>query len=180
MCLCILYITANLTEVFCFVCLSANAVSSRDGLDTETGTESLLSHRRERERERARRRARETERKYYQWGADASSIMQLSCHLELITFHCLSVNSTLSYPAHSLNWSEHWAGSWYCTASGHHMLNCSWVTTRYTHCARGSTKQYTVCVFSQSFFLEFSVLLNKCLSWICCVSFTVRGAFSTL
>uniref|UniRef100_A0A8C7CQZ7 Dishevelled segment polarity protein 1 n=1 Tax=Oncorhynchus kisutch TaxID=8019 RepID=A0A8C7CQZ7_ONCKI len=39
----------------------ANAVSSRDGLDTETGTESLLSHRRERERERARRRARETE-----------------------------------------------------------------------------------------------------------------------
>ncbi|CAL8367320.1 unnamed protein product [Lota lota] len=37
----------------------ANAVSSRDGLDTETGTESLLSHRRE--RERARRRARETE-----------------------------------------------------------------------------------------------------------------------
>ncbi|XP_077453716.1 segment polarity protein dishevelled homolog DVL-1-like isoform X4 [Stigmatopora argus] len=40
----------------------ANAVSSRDGQDTETGTESLLSHRRERERERARRRARETER----------------------------------------------------------------------------------------------------------------------
>nr|XP_057907571.1 segment polarity protein dishevelled homolog DVL-1 [Doryrhamphus excisus] len=39
----------------------ANAVSSRDGLDTETGTESLFSHRRERERERARRRARETE-----------------------------------------------------------------------------------------------------------------------
>ncbi|XP_019720713.1 segment polarity protein dishevelled homolog DVL-1 isoform X1 [Hippocampus comes] len=39
----------------------ANAVSSRDGLDTETGTESLLSHRRERERERTRRRARETE-----------------------------------------------------------------------------------------------------------------------
>ncbi|XP_073326487.1 putative segment polarity protein dishevelled homolog DVL1P1 isoform X1 [Pagrus major] len=39
----------------------ANAVSIRDGLDTETGTESLLSHRRERERERARRRARETE-----------------------------------------------------------------------------------------------------------------------
>lgn len=44
--------------------LSANAVSSRDGLDTETGTESLLSHRRERERERARRRAREPEREY--------------------------------------------------------------------------------------------------------------------
>ncbi|XP_055044018.2 segment polarity protein dishevelled homolog DVL-1 [Misgurnus anguillicaudatus] len=39
----------------------ANAVSSRDGLDTETGTESLLSQRRERERERARRRARENE-----------------------------------------------------------------------------------------------------------------------
>ncbi|KAG5838949.1 hypothetical protein ANANG_G00229150 [Anguilla anguilla] len=39
----------------------ANAVSSRDGLDTETGSESLLSHRRERERERARRRGRETE-----------------------------------------------------------------------------------------------------------------------
>ncbi|KAJ8400271.1 hypothetical protein AAFF_G00399650 [Aldrovandia affinis] len=34
----------------------AHAVSSRDGLDTETGSESLLSHRRERERERARRR----------------------------------------------------------------------------------------------------------------------------
>uniref|UniRef100_A0A8C5FA59 Dishevelled segment polarity protein 1 n=1 Tax=Gadus morhua TaxID=8049 RepID=A0A8C5FA59_GADMO len=44
----------------------ANAVSSRDGLDTETGTESLLSHRRERERERARRRARETESEYAQ------------------------------------------------------------------------------------------------------------------
>ncbi|XP_051961744.1 segment polarity protein dishevelled homolog DVL-1 [Xyrauchen texanus] len=39
----------------------ANAVSSRDGLDTETGTESLQSQRRERERERARRRARENE-----------------------------------------------------------------------------------------------------------------------
>ncbi|MBN3310542.1 DVL3 protein, partial [Amia calva] len=39
----------------------ANAVGSRDGLDTETGSESLLSHRRERERERARRRAREAE-----------------------------------------------------------------------------------------------------------------------
>ncbi|XP_034027411.1 segment polarity protein dishevelled homolog DVL-1 [Thalassophryne amazonica] len=39
----------------------ANAVSSRDGLDTDTGTESHLSHRRERERERVRRRARETE-----------------------------------------------------------------------------------------------------------------------
>ncbi|XP_072569519.1 segment polarity protein dishevelled homolog DVL-1 isoform X1 [Paramormyrops kingsleyae] len=39
----------------------ANAVSSRDGLDTETGSESLLSHRRERERERARRKAREGE-----------------------------------------------------------------------------------------------------------------------
>ncbi|XP_018614198.2 segment polarity protein dishevelled homolog DVL-1-like isoform X1 [Scleropages formosus] len=34
----------------------AHAVSSRDGLDTETGSESLLSHRRERERERTRRR----------------------------------------------------------------------------------------------------------------------------
>ncbi|KAM9830391.1 segment polarity protein dishevelled homolog DVL-1 [Syngnathus typhle] len=39
----------------------ANAVSSRDGPDPETGTESLLSHRRERERERARRRARESQ-----------------------------------------------------------------------------------------------------------------------
>ncbi|XP_037102123.1 segment polarity protein dishevelled homolog DVL-1 isoform X3 [Syngnathus acus] len=39
----------------------ANAVSSRDGADPETGTESLLSHRRERERERARRRARESQ-----------------------------------------------------------------------------------------------------------------------
>uniref|UniRef100_A0A8C1F795 Dishevelled segment polarity protein 1a n=2 Tax=Cyprinus carpio TaxID=7962 RepID=A0A8C1F795_CYPCA len=40
----------------------ANAVSSRDGLDTETGTESLQSQRRERERERAHRRAREIPR----------------------------------------------------------------------------------------------------------------------
>ncbi|XP_029580257.1 segment polarity protein dishevelled homolog DVL-1 [Salmo trutta] len=48
-------------KLFKCVYFSANAVSSRDGLDTETGTESLLSHRRERERERARRRARETE-----------------------------------------------------------------------------------------------------------------------
>lgn len=61
-----MYIIRNLTVVFQCVCCSANAVSSRDGLDTETGTESLLSHRRERERERARRRARETEREYYQ------------------------------------------------------------------------------------------------------------------
>lgn len=53
------HIIKSLTEVLYD---SANAVSSRDGLDTETGTESLLSHRRERERERARRRARETER----------------------------------------------------------------------------------------------------------------------
>ncbi|XP_059384058.1 segment polarity protein dishevelled homolog DVL-1-like isoform X2 [Carassius carassius] len=37
----------------------ANAVSIRDGLDTETGTESLQSQRRERERERAHRRARD-------------------------------------------------------------------------------------------------------------------------
>ncbi|XP_030632366.1 segment polarity protein dishevelled homolog DVL-1b isoform X2 [Chanos chanos] len=37
----------------------AHAVSSRDGLDTETGSESLLSHRRERERERTRRRREE-------------------------------------------------------------------------------------------------------------------------
>jgi len=62
----------NLTEVFRCAYCSANAVSSRDGLDTETGTESLLSHRRERERERARRRARETEREYYRPGRDGS------------------------------------------------------------------------------------------------------------
>ncbi|XP_026055783.1 segment polarity protein dishevelled homolog DVL-1-like isoform X1 [Carassius auratus] len=40
----------------------ANAVSIRDGLDTETGTESLQSQQRERERERAHRRAREISR----------------------------------------------------------------------------------------------------------------------
>ncbi|XP_077074182.1 segment polarity protein dishevelled homolog DVL-1 isoform X6 [Siphateles boraxobius] len=40
----------------------ANAVSSRDGLDTETGTESLQSQRRERERQRAHRRPREIPR----------------------------------------------------------------------------------------------------------------------
>ncbi|XP_064156524.1 segment polarity protein dishevelled homolog DVL-1-like isoform X2 [Anguilla rostrata] len=38
-----------------------SAVLSEIGADTETGSESLLSHRRERERERARRRGRETE-----------------------------------------------------------------------------------------------------------------------
>ncbi len=48
-------------SVCVYVCTSANAVSSRDGLDTETGTESLQSQRRERERERAHRRARESE-----------------------------------------------------------------------------------------------------------------------
>uniref|UniRef100_A0A673CD96 Dishevelled segment polarity protein 1a n=1 Tax=Sphaeramia orbicularis TaxID=375764 RepID=A0A673CD96_9TELE len=58
----------------------ANAVSSRDGLDTETGTESLLSHRRERERERARRRARETE----PMGYDSASVM--SSELESSSF----------------------------------------------------------------------------------------------
>ncbi|XP_012676249.1 segment polarity protein dishevelled homolog DVL-1 isoform X1 [Clupea harengus] len=39
----------------------ANAVSSRDALDADTGTESLLSQRRERERDRARRRAHNAE-----------------------------------------------------------------------------------------------------------------------
>uniref|UniRef100_A0A671VKR2 Dishevelled segment polarity protein 1a n=1 Tax=Sparus aurata TaxID=8175 RepID=A0A671VKR2_SPAAU len=58
----------------------ANAVSIRDGLDTETGTESLLSHRRERERERARRRARETE----PMGYDSASVM--SSELESSSF----------------------------------------------------------------------------------------------
>uniref|UniRef100_G3PFG6 Dishevelled segment polarity protein 1 n=1 Tax=Gasterosteus aculeatus aculeatus TaxID=481459 RepID=G3PFG6_GASAC len=68
----------------------ANAVSSRDGLDTETGTESLLSHRRERERERARRRARETEREYRNgrrdsaMGYDSASVM--SSELESSSF----------------------------------------------------------------------------------------------
>ncbi|XP_051967192.1 segment polarity protein dishevelled homolog DVL-1b isoform X1 [Xyrauchen texanus] len=37
----------------------ANAVNSRDGLDTETGSESVLRHRRERDRERTRRRREE-------------------------------------------------------------------------------------------------------------------------
>uniref|UniRef100_A0A8C2ZN92 Dishevelled segment polarity protein 1a n=1 Tax=Cyclopterus lumpus TaxID=8103 RepID=A0A8C2ZN92_CYCLU len=62
----------------------ANAVSSRDGLDTETGTESLLSHRRERERERARRRARETEREDSAMGYDSASVM--SSELESSSF----------------------------------------------------------------------------------------------
>uniref|UniRef100_A0A673CLN3 Dishevelled segment polarity protein 1a n=1 Tax=Sphaeramia orbicularis TaxID=375764 RepID=A0A673CLN3_9TELE len=61
----------------------ANAVSSRDGLDTETGTESLLSHRRERERERARRRARETEHteceKQMRWLIDMDFTPLLLC-----------------------------------------------------------------------------------------------------
>uniref|UniRef100_A0A8C1J3P6 Dishevelled segment polarity protein 1b n=1 Tax=Cyprinus carpio TaxID=7962 RepID=A0A8C1J3P6_CYPCA len=39
----------------------ANAVNSRDGMDTETGSESVLRHRRERERERTRRRRDECE-----------------------------------------------------------------------------------------------------------------------
>ena len=78
------------------MCCSANAVSSRDGLDTETGTESLLSHRRERERERARRRARETEREYYQPGTDGppekkKKKIQLSCHFHIITFQYLFI-----------------------------------------------------------------------------------------
>uniref|UniRef100_A0A672JFQ6 Dishevelled segment polarity protein 1a n=1 Tax=Salarias fasciatus TaxID=181472 RepID=A0A672JFQ6_SALFA len=64
----------------------ANAVSSRDGLDTETGTESLLSHRRERERERARRRARETEREKQMRGlieVDWVSLLFTHCYLFL-------------------------------------------------------------------------------------------------
>ncbi|KAM7405072.1 hypothetical protein PAMP_012360 [Pampus punctatissimus] len=56
----------------------ANAVSSRDGLDTETGTESLLSHRRERERERARRRARETEQYHHLIGQRQISIHSIA------------------------------------------------------------------------------------------------------
>ena len=76
----VLGIIRNVTGVFRLVCCSANAVSSRDGLDTETGTESLLSHRRERERERARRRARETEREYDQTGEKRRRKMQLSRH----------------------------------------------------------------------------------------------------
>lgn len=70
-------------------------MSSRDGLDTETGTESLLSHRRERERERARRRARETERECDRRGADFSTKTQLSCHFQLITFRCLLLSMSI-------------------------------------------------------------------------------------
>uniref|UniRef100_A0A8C2AFE5 Segment polarity protein dishevelled homolog DVL-1-like n=1 Tax=Cyprinus carpio TaxID=7962 RepID=A0A8C2AFE5_CYPCA len=73
----------------------ANAVSSRDGLDTETGTESLQSQRRERERERAHRRAREIPRmnghSKSQWanrdsavGYDSASVM--SSELESSSF----------------------------------------------------------------------------------------------
>uniref|UniRef100_A0A3Q3JJQ2 Dishevelled segment polarity protein 1a n=1 Tax=Monopterus albus TaxID=43700 RepID=A0A3Q3JJQ2_MONAL len=65
----------------------ANAVSSRDGLDTETGTESLLSHRRERERElpringhsKSERTARDSA-----MGYDSTSVM--SSELESSSF----------------------------------------------------------------------------------------------
>uniref|UniRef100_A0A674B2J0 Dishevelled segment polarity protein 1 n=1 Tax=Salmo trutta TaxID=8032 RepID=A0A674B2J0_SALTR len=65
----------------------ANAVSSRDGLDTETGTESLLSHRRERERElpringhsKSERTARDSA-----MGYDSASVM--SSELESSSF----------------------------------------------------------------------------------------------
>lgn len=91
--LCVLYIIMKLTEVFRCVYCSANAVSSRDGLDTETGTESLLSHRRERERERARRRARETEREYYQPGTDGSQKRNYLVISNLLLFSTSSFNS---------------------------------------------------------------------------------------
>lgn len=97
----------------CFHCVfcSANAVSSRDGLDTETGTESLLSHRRERERERARRRARETEREYHQEGHVWTLQVQLSClffsssfFFRIITFQFLSRNCHTD--THAQKWTN--------------------------------------------------------------------------
>uniref|UniRef100_A0A8C7X251 Dishevelled segment polarity protein 1a n=1 Tax=Oryzias sinensis TaxID=183150 RepID=A0A8C7X251_9TELE len=87
----------------------ANAVSSRDGLDTETGTESLLSHRRERERERARRRARETEREYYQPGTDGwkeGEKIQLSCHFLIIRFHYIFIKLPFSAQKNMVNTSS--------------------------------------------------------------------------
>uniref|UniRef100_A0A8C1F9E2 Dishevelled segment polarity protein 1 n=1 Tax=Cyprinus carpio carpio TaxID=630221 RepID=A0A8C1F9E2_CYPCA len=59
----------------------ANAVSSRDGLDTETGTESLQSQRRERERERAHRRWANRDSAV---GYDSASVM--SSELESSSF----------------------------------------------------------------------------------------------
>uniref|UniRef100_A0A8C1A291 Dishevelled segment polarity protein 1b n=1 Tax=Cyprinus carpio carpio TaxID=630221 RepID=A0A8C1A291_CYPCA len=56
----------------------ANAVNSRDGLDTETGSESVLRHRRERERERTRRRRDES------MACDSGSVM--SSELESSSF----------------------------------------------------------------------------------------------
>uniref|UniRef100_H2MFW0 Dishevelled segment polarity protein 1a n=1 Tax=Oryzias latipes TaxID=8090 RepID=H2MFW0_ORYLA len=81
----------------------ANAVSSRDGLDTETGTESLLSHRRERERERARRRARETEREYYQPGTDGWKEGKKSNYL--VIFSLLDF-TTSSFNSHFLSMTD--------------------------------------------------------------------------
>lgn len=94
-----------MTEVFQCVYRSANAVSIRDGLDTETGTESLLSHRRERERERARRRARETEREYYQPGTDGSYKCNYPVISKLLHFssshstpNCLTLHKSFTHP----------------------------------------------------------------------------------
>lgn len=107
-CVCVLCIIMNMTEDFQCVYCSANAVSIRDGLDTETGTESLLSHRRERERERARRRARETEREYYQPGTDGSHKCNYPVISKLLHFssshstpNCLTLHKSFIPPHHS-------------------------------------------------------------------------------
>lgn len=68
-------LTAEL--LLCVCVFSANAVSSRDGLDTETGTESLVSQRRERERERSRK-ARDNKRKSF---CHSEIYMDTTCYI---------------------------------------------------------------------------------------------------
>lgn len=92
--------------VCAYVCTSANAVSSRDGLDTETGTESLQSQRRERERERAHRRARESE-----WLWTVLSKTDLFSHYTHITYHVPGIRKPIAHDMFSSG-DKCLAGEW--------------------------------------------------------------------
>lgn len=183
--------------VFC----SANAVSSRDGLDTETGTESLLSHRRERERERARRRARETEREYHLVFTHTLTKkhtrttepwqVQLT-HPFLSSTHFPSpANSYISLPVTQLSPSLSHTHLHTHTKCGLHLqmwrkargLRWKWGERRrrFRYEASELWIHQRRCeeVHCVSSFLEFPGLLNNCSSSVSCLRlrFMVRGYF---
>ena len=174
----------NMTEVFQCVYCSANAVSIRDGLDTETGTESLLSHRRERERERARRRARETEREYYQPGTDGSYKCNYPVISKLLHFssshstpNCLTLHKSKKIWTDSRHVWKKKKGPQGSRGVRWSLNTCiSEFSEGWRRKERGKKWISSQCV---KVFLEFTVLPNNCPPSVSCVRlrFMVRGCF---